>query len=115
MSAEEFVNAYNHLFDETQDGTYEIDKILSKYDSDGNLDLYQIYDELSDEDKGAIESILSLHSDAPYERPTKSAFDIYYDAWLQDDPDSYAQGVLDFYEALKAEGLIDPSNFDDEE
>lgn len=114
MTAKEFVDGYNYLFDEVVDGTYEIDKILSKYDSDGNLDLYEIYEELSAEDKDKIADLLSI----PDESSTQyNAYELYFNAWMQmrNNPDQYSQGIIDFYEALKAEGLIDLSYFDDEE
>lgn len=114
MTAKQFVDTYNYLFNETQDGTYKIDMILNKYDPDGNLDLYDVYDELSAEDMGKIADLLGI-PEPEDASDRKSAYDIYFQAWLQDNPDKYAQGVLDFYEALRSEGLIDLSYFDDEE
>ena len=118
MSDVEFKYAYNYVFNEISDGTYEVDKILSKYDPDGELTLEELYETLSDEDKERVENILSPYvTDATTEPASDrdSAYDIFYNAWIQDNPDRYAQGILDFYEALKAEGFIDPSDFDDEE
>lgn len=116
MTPNEFINAYNYIFENSYTGTYEIDKILNKYDPDGNLDLDVIFSELSDEDKENVESILSPYVTVATTEPVKrKAYDIYFDAWIQDNPDRYAQGVLDFYEALKSEGLIDLNYFDDEE
>lgn len=116
MTAKQFVDAYNYLFKETQDGTYKIDIILNKYDPDGNLDLYEVYDELSAEDEEKIAELLSISEPEEATEPVeRTAYDIYFQAWLQDNPDRYAQGVLDFYEALKSEGLINLNYFDDEE
>jgi len=114
MTDLEFKYAYNYAFDNTSDGTYEVDKILSKYDPDGQLTLEEVYRELSSNDKEKVESILSPYvTDATTEPASdrKSAYDIFYAAWLQDNPDRYAQGVLDFYEALRLEGYVD---FDEE-
>ena len=114
MTAKEFVDAYNYLSDEVIGGTYEIDKLLDKYDSDGNLDLYEIFDELSEEDKETLADMLNIEDKTPY---VPDAYALVFDAWgkqRHDNLDQYSEGVLDLYEALKAEGLIDLSYFDDE-
>ena len=116
MTDLEFEYAYNYAFNEISDGTYEVDKILSKYDPDGQLSLDELYETLSDEDKEKVEFLLSPYVAVATTSPAKiCAYDLYYLASIQDNPDRYAQGVLDFYEALKSEGLINLSYFHDEE
>ena len=88
--------------------TYEIDKILNKYDPDGNLDLDVIFSELSDEDKEAVIELVQSNYNTS-ERVLDSAEQLYTDAInhnLDASPD-YIRGIIDFYEALVDEGYID--------
>lgn len=112
MAVDEFVDAYDYL---AQRGieTWEIDKIFSRYDPDGNLDIYQLFEEMSEEDKYSVleymqDKMDEINSELHEGQPGYSK-QFYRDAINRDLGASrdYYQGILDFYEALSAEGLID--------
>ena len=113
MTVDEFVEAYDYLSEHASD-TWEIDKIFSRYDPDGNLNIYQLFDEMSEEDKYSVfeyiqDKMNELQNSMMHEGDVGYAEKLYNSAISHDiDASSdYCQGIIDFYEALVDEGYIE--------
>lgn len=110
MSTDEFIQIYNTLYDNND--TYAIDRILSKFDSEGDLTIPEILDMMTDDAREALfdlaqskynklQGILSVGQEG-------YAAQLYNDAVNRnlDASEDFALGIIEMYEALQAEGLI---------
>lgn len=110
MSTDEFIQIYDILYE--NDETYDIDKILSRYDSEGELTIPEILDMMTDDAKESlfgsaqakydkIQGTLNVGQEGYAEQLYNDAVNGNLDA-----SKDFALGVIEMYEALKAEGLI---------
>ena len=103
--SDEFVRLYNEAYDKGSTVIYTVERILSKYgDEESRLDV--VFDLASPEDQDRIMKLL-----APELQEGQPGFaKQFYKDCLRGNIDAstdYINGVFDFYEILKAEGLID--------
>lgn len=107
MTAEEFANAYDYVFNNTSSGTYAIDKIFSKYDPDGNLTIQEVFNELSEYDRQKVIEFVQANMPKKEFSDVGYAEEMYKKALNYElaENAAYCNGIVDFYEALKAEGI----------
>lgn len=110
MSTDEFIQIYDILYENNE--TYVIDKIFSRYDPDGELTIPEILDMMTDDAK---ESLFGFAQDK-YDK-IQGTLNVGQEGYAQqlyndavngnlDASKDFALGVIEMYEALKAEGLI---------